>query len=193
MNTQTKNRIKLIFITILFALPVMTAWLVYKNPQMLEGGKTKNHGQLISPAKPSNLADFITNGSDMDFSHLKGRWIMLHIDLDGHCNVDCEKSVHTLRQLNVLLNKDSHRLKRIYLDKTNETAIKTLLEDNELNIFQWNNEQIRTLRKLYDDFVDGDILLLDPLGNIMMKYHHDADPYGIQKDLKLLFKTSQIG
>jgi len=41
--------------------------------------------------------------------------------------------------------------------------------------------------------VDGDVLLLDPLGNIMMKYHEDADPYGIQKDLKLLFKASQIG
>jgi hypothetical protein len=66
MNTQTKNRLKLIFITILFALPVMSAWLVYKNPQMLEGGKIKNHGQLISPAQPSNLADFITNGSAKD-------------------------------------------------------------------------------------------------------------------------------
>ena len=152
MNTQTKNRLKLIFITILFSLPVMSAWLVYKNPQILEGGKTKNHGQLITPALPTNLADFIANGSEIDLSYLKGRWVMLHIDLDGNCNVKCERSVHTLRQLNVLLNKDSDRLKRIYLDKTNEEVNQlsaTLLADDELNIFEWNNEQISTLRALY--------------------------------------------
>ena len=40
---------------------------------------------------------------------------------------------------------------------------------------------------------DGDMLLLDPLGNIMMRYQQNADPYGIHKDLKVLFKASQIG
>ena len=51
MKTLTKNRLKLIFITTLFALPVLSAWFVYQNPQLLEGSKTKNYGELISPAR----------------------------------------------------------------------------------------------------------------------------------------------
>ncbi|MBV1913487.1 MAG: hypothetical protein KUG55_07665, partial [Cycloclasticus sp.] len=62
-----------------------------------------------------------------------------------------------------------------------------------LNVFRWNDELIETLKSKVNNLSDGDMLLMDPLGNIMMRYQQDADPYGIQKDLKLLFKASQIG
>jgi len=193
MNSLTKNRLKLVFITVLFALPVMTAWFVFSNPELLEGGKTKNHGELISPAIPSKLSEFVTNGADVDMQHLAGRWALLHIDLDAKCNDDCEKSVHMLKQLHTLLNKDSSRLKRVYLDKSNLQEKRRFSKDTELNVFKWDKQHIEKLTGLVKGLKDDDMLLLDPLGNIMMKYHHDADPYGIQKDFKLLFKASQIG
>ena len=193
MNSRTKNRFKLIFITVLFALPVMTAWLVFSNPQWLEGGATKNYGELISPAIPSNITDFIMDATEDEIKPLKGRWVMLHIDLDAKCSTQCEKSVHVLKQLHTLLNKDSKRLRRVYLHKSDGTLNQLLTNDAKLSVFLWNSERIKTLTALVQDVVDGDVLLLDPLGNIMMKYHEDADPYGIQKDLKLLFKASQIG
>jgi len=193
MNSRTKNRFKLIFITSLFALPVMTAWLVFSNPQWLEGGKTKNYGELISPAIPSNIADFVTKAADDDINSLKGRWIMVHLDFDANCSAACEKSVHMLKQLHTLLNKDSKRLRRVYFHKSDGKINSSLADDAKLSVFLWNAERIQKLTALVQDAVDGDVLLLDPLGNIMMKYHEDADPYGIQKDLKLLFKASQIG
>jgi hypothetical protein len=193
MNSRTKNRFKLIFITVLFALPVMTAWLVFSNPQWLEGGATKNYGELISPAIPSNITDFIMDATEDEIKPLKGRWVMLHIDLDAKCSTQCEKSVHVLKQLHTLLNKDSKRLRRVYLHKSDGSLNQSLTKDAKLSVFLWNSERIQKLTALVQDAVDGDVLLLDPLGNIMMKYHEDADPYGIQKDLKLLFKASQIG
>jgi hypothetical protein len=193
MKSLTKNRLKLVFIAILFAFPVMTAWVVYKNPALLEGVKTKNHGELISPAIPSKLSNYISHGAEVDMEHLKGRWVLVHIDLDGKCNEECEKSVHMLRQLNVLLNKDSERLRRVYLNISNGVVNELLLSDTNLNVYPWTAELVAKLNSQIKGLVDGDMLLMDPLGNIMMKYHQDADPYGIQKDLKLLFKTSQIG
>lgn len=196
MESLTKNRLKLVFIALLFALPVMSAWFVYKNPQLLEGAKTKNYGELISPAVPSLLEDFLTNPEQEQLQHLKGRWLMLHIDLDGRCNDECDKSVHSMRQLNVLLNKDSDRLKRVYLDMSKAVGEENRSDfptDKDLNVFNWAKPQIDKLQGLVPGFVDGDILLLDPLGNIMMKYQQTADPYGIQKDMKLLLKASQIG
>ena len=37
------------------------------------------------------------------------------------------------------------------------------------------------------------IYLLDPLGNLMLRFPENPDPKGIMKDLKLLLKASQIG
>ncbi|ORU89447.1 MAG: hypothetical protein A6F71_00325 [Cycloclasticus sp. symbiont of Poecilosclerida sp. M] len=195
MSSMIKNRLKLIFITVLFALPVMTAWYVYKNPELLEGAKTKNYGELISPAIPTTLGDYFIAG-DADVSHLKGRWMAWHIDLDGRCDEACGQSVHMMRQLHVLLNKDSGRLHRIYLDKADAargTTKPELAEDKELTIFVWQQMHADTLKGLVPNLLDGDILLFDPLGNLMMRYQQGADPYGIKKDLKLLFKASQIG
>ncbi len=193
MKPLTKNRLKLVFIAILFSMPVITAWTVFKNPQMLEGVKTKNHGELIIPAVPSELTGFVIGGDSIDMERLKGRWVLMHIDFDGQCTSACEKSVLRIHQLNILLNKDSRRFRRIYLTKSNVQETTLLFKDESLNVYSWGEEQINKLNKSVKGLVDGDMLLIDPLGNIMMKYKQDADPYGIQKDLKLLFKTSQIG
>ena len=193
MNSRDKNRLKLIFIALLFALAHQWKRSPFNNPQWLEGGETKNYGQLVSPAIPSELTDFMSDDSDVDIAHLKGRWVLLHLDLNGQCTDSCVKSVHMLKQLNVLLNKDTERLKRVYLDKSNGKNSTLLSKDSDLNIFSWDSNNIRELKGKVGDIEDGDMLLLDPLGNIMMRYKQDADPYGIQKDLKLLFKDSQIG
>ncbi len=37
------------------------------------------------------------------------------------------------------------------------------------------------------------IYVVDPLGNFMMSYPADADPRGMNKDLTLLLRASQIG
>ncbi len=193
MNTLTKNRLRLIFITTLFAIPVVSAWFVFLNPGILEGGKTKNYGELISPAIPSQLSDYITEGADDDLNELKGRWVLVHLDLDGLCRESCEKSVHILGQLNTLLNKDAKRFKRVYFNKALIENNKFLLARKKLKLFKWNENGVAKLAESVKGLTDGDMLLIDPLGNIMMKYPEDADPYGIQKDLKHLFKASQIG
>jgi len=193
MKALTKNRLKLIFIATLFSLPVMSAWVVFTNPELIKGSKTKNYGELITPAIPSKLSDYITGGSAEDLEDIKGRWVLLHIDLDGLCEEACEKSVHILGQLNILLNKDAKRFKRVYFNKATSHNNGYLTGSKDLKLFSWNDEQVAKLLSEVKGLVDGDMLLIDPLGNIMMKYPQNADPYGIQKDLKHLFKASQIG
>lgn len=192
MDNVTKNRLKLIFIASMFAVPVLTAWLLFNNPQWLDGGSTKNYGELIVPAIPSELSDYFV-GSEDEIKDLKGRWVLVHIDTNGECSELCEQSVHIVQQLHVLLNKDAKRLKRVYLDKSEHQDNVFLSQAPELFVLRWSDQHLAKLQANVKNINDGDMLLLDPLGNIMMKYSQDADPYGIQKDLKLLFKASQIG
>ena len=44
-----------------------------------------------------------------------------------------------------------------------------------------------------DAAVEGRVYLVDPLGNLMMRYPVDAKPKGILKDILRLLKTSWIG
>lgn len=37
------------------------------------------------------------------------------------------------------------------------------------------------------------IYIVDPLGNLMLRFPADPDPKGIMKDMKQLLKASQIG
>jgi hypothetical protein len=172
---------------------VATAWFVFNNPQLLEGAKTKNHGELITPAIPYTFDQLISADGDSRLDDFTGRWVLVHLDVDGVCSKSCEKSVDLVHQLNILLNKDSRRLRRMYLHMSANANVTQFAGDPKLKVFVWGEEQLKELNQHVKNLQDGDMLLIDPLGNIMMKYKEDADPYGIQKDLKLLFKTSQIG
>ena len=41
--------------------------------------------------------------------------------------------------------------------------------------------------------MDGVLLIMDPLGNLMMKYAPGYDPYKVRNDLSKLLRISQIG
>ncbi len=43
------------------------------------------------------------------------------------------------------------------------------------------------------DMAEGQLILMDPLGNLMMQYKSGFDPYAVKRDLKKLLRISQIG
>jgi hypothetical protein len=57
----------------------------------------------------------------------------------------------------------------------------------------------QTLRFFTQAFADGSaavgewIYLIDPLGNLLMRYGSDANPKGMLEDLERLLKYSKIG
>lgn len=196
MDAQTKNKLTLVGIAAMFAVPVVSAWFVNQNPEMLEGRNTKNYGELFRPAVPLKLEEYVLPAQISEVKSLQGRWALIHYDTDGVCEQTCQKSVFNMHQLNVLLNKDSERLKRVMLYNVNlqqleDRAWRT--EDKGLMVLQWEMNVIEKFNQKVNGLIEGDMLLMDPLGNILMKYPENADPYGVQRDIKLLFKASQIG
>jgi hypothetical protein len=52
-------------------------------------------------------------------------------------------------------------------------------------------EKLKKIRK--SEIPEGMIFLMDPLGNLMMQYEPEFDPYKVKSDLYKLLKISQIG
>ncbi|MEN8261544.1 MAG: hypothetical protein ABFS02_13370, partial [Pseudomonadota bacterium] len=51
-----------------------------------------------------------------------------------------------------------------------------------------------TLKTVIDgEPIEGALFIMDPFGNLMMRYPPGFDPYGVKKDLSHLLRVSQIG
>ncbi len=82
----------------------------------------------------------------------------------------------------------------------------SLLKSNTENIVSWWDEDYRLLKVkpsaalaekikslLGADMAAGQLILMDPLGNLMMQYKSGFDPYAVKRDIKKLLRISQIG
>ena len=195
------NRIKLLVIMGLFALPVIVASLWHANSDSWRPAGTTNYGELIIPARP--LAAFSMPGIDgvaITERFLLGRWTLVYIG-SADCAAACQTSLYNIRQLRTALNEKMDRVQRLWVlsDASTTPPSSTLLNEHPgLKVAQ---PDTATLNLLLAQFASEDtsvpvterVYLVDPQGNLMMRYPADANPKGILKDIQRLLKTSWVG
>lgn len=103
-----------------------------------------------------------------------------------------------MRQTRLALNDDMTRVQRLFLVTGNCCDSNYLdQEQRGLLLGRVDNPQGQTLLETFPDGLrapgPGRIYLVDPLGNLMMKYEPDAPQKAMLDDLKKLLKLSHIG
>lgn len=197
-----RSRLALVLLFLIFAAPVILAWLVfYVVPEWQPSGTT-NHGQLVEPVRPLPpfQLDTVANGF-IDETFLRGKWTLVYW-LEGDCDDDCMQQLFTLRQVRLAQGKNIDRLQRLMLwaeqdaSGTAADAVQqhypglviapaTAAEQSHLlRVFAVDGADVLTARRAY---------LVDPLGNLMMFWQPGDDPAGIIKDLEKLLKWSGLG
>lgn len=193
---EISNKRTLILILAIFVLPALVATLMYVTGW--RPSSTGNHGELIQPAR--FIEDRVmqsVDGKAVKFSELHGKWTMVYFD-SAACPEECMKQLYFMRQIHIAQGKDQDRVQRIFI-MTDATAADTLpakLADYP-DMRVWAGEKT-VLAKLAHDFgIDAlavpeqrIIYLLDPQGNLMMRYMPGSDPAGMRKDLVRLLKYS---
>ena len=202
---QRKQRIKLIVIIALFAGPVFAAWLWHVNSDQWRPAATTNYGELITPARP--LADFSMpqlDGTLVNQDSLRGHWTLVYIGA-ADCDLSCQKNLYNIRQIRIALNEKIDRLERLWIitDMQNSEPLSALLSKHPgLQVLQPAADQLPEFLQQFQIESDaasasasvrGRVYIIDPLGNLMMRYPADADPKAILKDILRLLKTSWIG
>ena len=198
MNKQRKsNRYLFSLIVVISVIPMILAWLFLKNPGWVSG--SSNYGQLILPPVTTERQQLTRSDpfSRDNIEELKGHWVLLNLIAGRDCNELCLDALHKTKQLRLMLNKDLTGVRRAVI----------LLDTGDPEVVaQWWQEDERLLRVKADapliaaiktinggQVVEGTLLLMDPLGNLMMRYTTGFDPYSVKKDLKKLLRVSQIG
>ena len=151
-----------------------------------------NYGELI-PAR--QLIDPPLRRLDQrafKLSALRGKWILLQLD-HGGCDAACRAKLYNMRQVRLAQGREMERVERVWLI-LDEAPLETQL--------MREYDGTRMLRAagspLVADFspargAHDHIYLIDPHGNLMLRFPKDADPRKMHKDLARLLRASRIG
>lgn len=179
-------------------LPVAASFTLY-----LTGWRpssTVNHGELIKPVR--TLADNPMQdieGKAAHFGDLHGKWALVYFDTAA-CPQECMQNLFRMRQIHIAQGKDSDRVTRAFITTDAAPAtLKAKLSDYE-GMHIWSADT-GVLSKIAADFGNSatglaqqhDIYLIDPMGNLIMRYAPETDPAGMRKDLERLLKYSGAG
>ena len=183
-------RLKLLLIGLLFALPFLLAWAAYWfhwTP-----GRSGNYGELLPPRQVPGGGLVGLDGKPFSLASLRGKWVMLQFDA-GACDPYCERKLYFMRQLRVAQGKDRDRVERVWVLTDGglpRPALKAAIAGT--HVVRASNGSLAASfprgRRTEDH-----IYLIDPLGNLMLRFPRDPDPSKMLKDLQRLLKYSQIG
>lgn len=184
--SKRRARLGIILVFLAFFGPLgFATWLYFSGWQP---SGTVNHGELmVPPGDVSDVALKTVAGAPLADVALTGLWSMVVV-VSGTCAEECETNLYNTRQVRLALGKDRGRVQRFLLLNNGGPAT-----DNGQWADQHPDLTVATLPE--SDFLaqPGYVLLVDPLGNMMMRYAPGYESKGILEDLKRLLKLSEIG
>lgn len=198
---QWRGRLMLLLLASLFFGPLLLASVWYGHADRWPLPEQRaNHGQLISPPQPlAGLQLHDLQGHALAEDAWQGRWLLVYPGLPT-CDAECENLLYQIRQVRTALGKDTERVQRIYLlaevprDPARLEALHGLHPDLLLAVLaspetvaQFPDADAATL------WSGQQLYVVDPLGNLMMRYGATQEPKDILADLKRLLRLSHIG
>jgi hypothetical protein len=196
VNTEhRKNRITIILLFAMSIIPFGVAWYLADNPDNVSLGT--NNGDLIIPPVTTELNEVsgYDNFSSENIRELQGHWVMINFLADGECPQVCQEALFKTRQISLMMGKDIARIRRLAIvsRKTEQAFPKEWQDDARLLKVYVSDTLREKLSKISGGSEQGMLMIMDPLGNLMMKYSVGYDPYKVRNDLSKLLRISQIG
>lgn len=190
MNRGQKT---LVGLAVLFLAPLAIAFIIYYGHGGLAFSPAKrlNHGELLQPARPLPRTSFtLADGSQPGEAFFRHHWTLLFVG-DGRCDTRCTQALYDTRQVRLALNRDMTRVQRLFLAKGDCCDFEKLRREHpDLAVARVSPDDALSAQLSGDS---GDVYLVDPLGNLVMRYGPDAPAKGMLEDLKRLLRLSQIG
>lgn len=190
---QAAGRWKLLLVLLVCASPLIFSYLTY---YVIKPTGRSNYGALIDPRQypiPA-LGTVGLDGKALALDAYKGKWIMLQVG-PGECQQACKDQLVAMRQLRLMQGKGMERIERVWLI-TDDAPLDTML----MKVVD-GTRYLRVKPALVQAWlpveqggdVNDHLYLIDPLGNLMMRFPKNADPQKVKKDISKLLKASAIG
>jgi cytochrome oxidase Cu insertion factor (SCO1/SenC/PrrC family) len=189
-----RGRWMLLLIALVCAAPVIGSYFTYYVIKP-KGGST-SYGTLISPQRPIPEALVVTgeDGKPMKLASLRGRWLMISVDSSA-CDKPCVTKLYFMRQVRATQAGERERIVNVFL-RTDAGKVPDIVDnaykDTDMLIAD-PKEVSAWLPADEGTQITDHIYLVDPNGNLMMRFPKDANPTKIKGDVTKLLRNSGIG
>jgi hypothetical protein len=189
-SEQRNSRRTLLIVAAVCIAPFVASWALYF---LWQPSGRINYGELVDGVSlPAGNIVLVGADKPFDFATLRGRWVYVTVDA-GACDDYCQKKLWKMRQVRLTQGKYLERIERVWLvsdAKDVPAAVRKEYDGTWIANAQGNSVlQSFPFREAQRDH----IYLVDPLGNVVLRYPKDADPSRMKKDLERLLRVSRIG
>jgi hypothetical protein len=192
---RARNLRTLAMLAGVFLLPLLGAFWAYYGTGW-RPARHVNHGELIQPARPLPQVSLTAAVASMGepgqlFRH---KWSLVYVG-DGQCAAACRNALYVMRQTRLSLNNEMGRVEQVFLVTAGCCASEFLTREHPgLRVLDATGAAAADLLSRFPDSGrEQTLFIVDPLGNLMMRYDARQNPKGLLEDLKKLLALSHIG
>lgn len=188
---KAKSNRTLLLIAAVSILPVVGSYLLY---QWWRPSSQMNHGELVA-TRPLAMASLqnAADGTPLPGPGLKGKWVLLTVQTAA-CDERCRRKLYYMRQVRTATNENMERIERVWLlDGAGSPDRQLLAEHPGLWVARAPDASFVRALPPAAAGTEPYIYLIDPLGNIVLRYDETFNPKGMLKDLGRLLKYSRVG
>lgn len=181
MNPRNRNRIGLVLILLLFAAPLLTAYVL--NTLGWRPAGMRNYGTLIEPPQDLTAARFIDDdGKPIAWKDEDWSWTVFALP-GPSCTKLCLERIDELRRARLTLNQNAFRVRVVVLgdvDTAALAAMKPVMRARDADA------KLAALRPGGADEVA--VAFADPHGFLVLRYPVGYDGNKLRKDLARVIK-----
>jgi cytochrome oxidase Cu insertion factor (SCO1/SenC/PrrC family) len=187
-NRRGNARRTLALLALVCAAPVVASYVAY---YWLRPAARVNYGELLDAKHASEIAGSGEDGAPWRLSSLRGRWVLVVAD-DGACDARCERALYATRQARTIQGREQERVVRLLLQPPGAPPLSAPLLAQHPGLIGVHADPAQWEALARQGATVG-IYLVDPLGNLILRYPADPDIKRLAKDLDRLLRASRIG
>ena len=186
------GRWKMIAVLLVCASPVIASYFTY---YVVRPEGRRNFGELVTPQRP--LPAIVTvdlNGKPGELTALKNQWLLISVS-NAACDAACQQRLFFQRQLRESLGREKLRADWVWL-VTDTAAVNLQLKAGlvEATVLRVPADALaQWLPAAANQRLEDHLYVVDPLGNLMMRFPANMDAPGAAKakrDLDRLLRAS---
>jgi hypothetical protein len=182
-----RSRLTLWLIVAACAAPMIASYIAY---YVWQPSGHVNYGELIPPRPlPAQPLQTIA-GQPFSWADLRGDWLLV-IAHAADCDERCRRNLVYTRQVRLAQGAEAERIARVWLITDRLAPDERVLADQPgLIAVRMDGAALASALPASGNVTDH-IYVVDPLGNVMMRFPPDPDPRRMLKDVSRLLRHSK--
>lgn len=197
--------------------PVFASYVAY---YLVRPDTTTNYGELLAPPvalesqslqtiaraeQESGFVDVLKRLPENDprlsldsLDDYRGRWLLVYVgDSDASCGEACQQALYAMRQIRLATGRERSRVERLWVVPrvAGDVGSVPAVPADYTGTYQvlWDPAALQSWPTAPGQTSPSGLWIIDPLGNLILRYPPSPDPAKIKKDLLKLLKASRIG